>query len=308
MAVDWNKIHEFEQRLNPARPEEAGFGVKVIGYGEISAVFSFAEPGLSGFAYKRMSVFDTENSKEAAGAYCDLFNRYESVLKSAGLSLPETDARVIQNEKYNMSVLYIAQHKFESEEVVSHIIRKSREDEAVDMLKQILGKMQLILEFNKKNEPYLQAGFDGQVSNWVQSGRLYYLDTGTPLIRENGRELLDVEIFLSITPVFMKWIIRKFFLADVVSRYYDMRLVLVDLLSNLYKEGRPDLIASLLDQCNEFLNHHGFQPVSRKEVDSYYREDAFIWRLFLSARRLERYLNRLRGKPYHSLLPGRVKR
>lgn len=92
MAVDWNKIHEFEQRLNPARPEEAGFGVKVIGYGEISAVFSFSEPGLSGFAYKRMSVFDSENSKEAPA-----------------------------------------------------------------MLKQILEQMQLILEFNKKNEPYLQA-------------------------------------------------------------------------------------------------------------------------------------------------------
>ncbi len=51
------------------------------------------------------------------------------------------------------------------------------------------------------------------------------------------------------------------------------------------------------------------QPIEEKEVRSYYREDALLWRLYLSMRRLDRTLRtRILRREYPYILPGKIKR
>jgi hypothetical protein len=44
------------------------------------------------------------------------------------------------------------------------------------------------------------------------------------------------------------------------------------------------------------------------EVRAHYREDAWIWRIYLAFRKVDRALHRLSGKEYCYILPGRIRR
>jgi hypothetical protein len=99
---------------------------------------------------------------------------------------------------------------------------------------------------------------------------------------------------------------------DVMNRYYDRRQVVIDVLANLYKEKRFEVIPALLVLANAFLegNTHQdlFTPVDETEVAGYYKEDARIWTIYLAFRRLDRRIHRLLGIPYPYVLPGPVDR
>jgi len=137
---------------------------------------------------------------------------------------------------------------------------------------------------------------------------LFYIDTSTPIFRKNGLEQMDPELFLKSAPFFLRWIIRLFFLDDVMMRYYDRRQVYLDLVANLYKEQRPDLIVSVIELINRHLPD-GDEPLTLKEVDKYYREDKLIWTLFLTFRRIDRWLTtRVFRRRYEFILPGKIKR
>ena len=119
------------------------------------------------------------------------------------------------------------------------------------------------------------------------------MDTSTPLFRVEGVEQLDTELFLRSAPSFLVWMLRLLFLKDVVNRYYDFRLVAIDLVANFYKEQRPDLIPDAIGAVNRFFAGEaadlGVQPIDEQEVRSYYREDALIWSLYLSMRKVDRF-------------------
>ena len=124
---------------------------------------------------------------------------------------------------------------------------------------------------------------------------------------------MDPELFLRSAPSFLVWILRFLFLEEVVHRYYDLRKVVIDLLANCYKEQKPELVPELISLANHFFEQEagdlGLAPVLEKEVRDYYREDAMIWRLYLSMRRIDRFIHQYilrRNYPY--LLPGRIKR
>jgi hypothetical protein len=143
--------------------------------------------------------------------------------------------------------------------------------------------------------------------------RLLYFDTSTPLMKEGGLEQLDPELFLRSAPSFMLWLIRWLFLKDVMTRYYDERLVTIDLIANFYKEQRPELVPLLVQDANQFFEDEGkelgIKPFSEREVKSYYSEDAVIWRVFLALRKFDRWLHRyVYRKPYVYILPGKIKR
>jgi len=98
-----------------------------------------------------------------------------------------------------------------------------------------------------------------------------------------------------------------------MTRYYDFHLVAVDVIANFYKEQRPDLIPELVDSVNRFFaaeaKELGMAPVTQKEVRSYYKQDAMIWRIYLNLRKLDRFLyTRILHKPYVYILPGKIKR
>ena len=131
-------------------------------------------------------------------------------------------------------------------------------------------------------------------------------------MRKNGEEQLNPELFLRSAPSFLVWIIRLLFLEDVMTRYYDFRLVAIDLIVNFYKEQMADLIPDLIETVNGFfiteMKEGNFKPITVKEVKAYYREDAWIWRIYLAFRKVDRVLHKMLRKDYPYVLPGKIKR
>jgi len=170
-------------------------------------------------------------------------------------------------------------------------------------------EIQKVWIFNKKHQPELEIALDGQLSNWVRlEDQFVYIDTSTPLFKIQGKEQLDPELFLKSAPSFLRWIIRLLFLQDVMDRYYDLRSVLLDLAANLYKEQRQDLIPSTLDVINDHLGSKD-KVIDEQEVEKYYKEDKLIWTLFLSFRRIDRWMQTtLFRRSYEYILPGKIKR
>jgi hypothetical protein len=64
---------------------------------------------------------------------------------------------------------------------------------------------------------------------------------------------------------------------------------------------------------NDFFGNEAadleIQPIDQKEVESYYREDALIWTLYLSFRRIDRFLRtKILRREYPYILPGKIQR
>ena len=301
-------LQEFEDSLDPSRPEAGPFAPHIIGYGEMSTVFAFGDNRLAGRAYKRMPLFDNDAQ---ADAYLGNYEFYGLELEARGLVLPEWGGLRVRGTK-GKTVLYLHQALLDPASILHKIVRAGPVDQAVSLFGSVLASS---FEVIQKNTTELCLGLDAQLSNWSlvagsagSSPALVYVDTSTPLIRENGNERLDPELFLKVCPQSLVWIIRRFFLQDVLDRYYDFRLVALDCVANLLKERRPDLIGPYLEVANPFLKERGFAGVTEAQVRSYYREDAFIWALFLRLRRMERSWRRLRGRRYDLILPGPIRR
>jgi hypothetical protein len=56
------------------------------------------------------------------------------------------------------------------------------------------------------------------------------------------------------------------------------------------------------------LSEANIKPLTAKEIEDYYREDAFIWRIYLAFRKIDRALHGVLGKDYPYILPERVER
>ena len=90
-----------------------------------------------------------------------------------------------------------------------------------------------------------------------------------------------------------------------------MRSVIIDIIANLYKEKRPDLIDSFIVLANSFMREKGISdtPLSRTEIDAYYKSDAFIWRFFQFSRRIDKFIiEKIFRKKYHYRLPDKIER
>jgi hypothetical protein len=99
----------------------------------------------------------------------------------------------------------------------------------------------------------------------------------------------------------------------VLDRYYDPHLVAVDLVANFYKEQRPELIPGAVDVVRDFFSGEAsaldVAPITEEEVRAYYREDALIWTLYLSMRRVDQFLRvRLLRRRYPYILPPKIQR
>jgi hypothetical protein len=303
-----NSLQEFENNLNPQDPEAGAMNPKIIGYGEMSTVFCFGAPELNSYAFKRMSIFDSEQEVQS---YQETFLNYHSTLKQRGISTPDFDCEMLEG-KNGKKVIYLLQSLLKPETIANQLLKTKTKEENLSIYKQILAGINSVFKGNieeSKKIKSIEIGFDGQISNWSYDQKLLYIDTSTPLLRENGIEKLNAELFLRICPSYLVWIIRLFFLKDVLNRYYDMRLVIIDTLANLYKEQKEEWLPDYIFVANEFLKVHrpDIKPIIIKEIESYYAEDKMIWRLFLFFRKLERTIRiKILRKTYDIILPGNI--
>ncbi|THD67387.1 hypothetical protein E7Z59_06915 [Robertkochia marina] len=309
-------LQKFEDNFDPVHPENSDIPVIVLGCGEISTVISFNVPGFKTYAFKRLPLFFSE--KEARH-YCGLYREYNQQLSLLGIETPESDAWYVKGHN-GLFVAYLAQERLDERSIGNNLLH-SRTDKEIQLLfKQVVQSMVKLWDHNRKYPEQL-LGLDSQISNWAirdfdpekplyEQPGLYFIDTSTPMLRIRSEEQMNPLLFLQSAPKPLRWILKLFFLQEVMDRYYDFRLVAVDLLANLYKEQRPDLIPGLMNIVNtkgkEFLEG---KRITEKEVKQYYKNDKLIWKLFLALRRADRFINsRVLGRRYEFTLPGKIKR
>jgi hypothetical protein len=320
--VDLALLRRFEQKLDPEFPERCEIPTRVLGYGEISTVLEIGNGPGSDLAYKRMSMFKTEQEAEL---YEALYKEYLQMLQERiGLAVvPSSIVRFVDADSGRI-VVYIIQDRLSSDTIGHKVIHHLSRDDAKKLILAVLRQITKVFDFNRQHKGRLEVGFDAQISNWAvvnfdpeapalsEEINLLYFDTSAPLMRKNGQEQLNSELFLRCAPSFLVPVLRLLFLDDVMTRYYDIRKVAIDLLANFYKEQRSDLVPELVDVVNRFfateIEGGGFKPVSVSEVRGYYREDVWIWRLYLTFRKIDRSLHKLVGKHYPYILPGQIKR
>ena len=220
-------------------------------------------------------------------------------------------------------VIYNVQTRLDARSIGSRMIHSLPEEGVMTLFRLTLAEMNKVFTYNESGKD-IKFGIDGQISNWAVADykdgftigsdtKLYYIDTSTPLMQCNGVEQLNPELFLRSAPSFLLWIIRWFFLEGVMTRYYDFRKVVIDLIANFYKEQLPEFIPALIKEANIFFAEEGkkfnIPPITRKEVADYYKEDAMIWRAYLALRKIDKFLHlRILRKPYVYILPGKIKR
>ncbi len=321
LQADLEVLKEFERGLDPRHPEKSLIPAQILGYGEISTVFEIQAGGLEGLACKRLPVFRTRDEAEA---YRGIYEEYNRILRDeVGLQLPaHGHAEILKDD--GRPVFFILQEKLPPASIGNRALAFLDREKALALVLLVLRELRKVWDYNR-SQGALEVALDGQISNWSIVGfdpgnphldedtRLLYLDTSTPLFRVAGKEQLDPELFLRSAPSFLVWVIRLFFLEDVMTRYYHFRLVVTDLIANFYKEQRPELIPDLVALANRFfaeeVPHLGLSPIAEKGVVSYYREDVLIWSLYLGLRKLDRFLRtRVLRREYPYILPRRIKR
>jgi hypothetical protein len=321
VQVDIELLKQFENGLDPARPEKSRIPARVLGYGEISTIFEIDSPSTRDLACKRMPIFET---KDEVSHYERIYNDYNTVLNDEiGISVPEYGFIWFTTDNGKI-IAFDLQNKLPGESIGNRTIHKLDTDNIRTLFLCVLRELMKIWAFNQAN-PERALGIDGQISNWSVVGfdpadprinannKLLYFDTSTPLMKKGGEEQLDPELFLRSAPSFLRWLIRWLFLAGVMTRYYDARLVTIDLIANFYKEQRPELVPPLVEEANNFYategKELGIAPLAVKEIEGYYSEDKTIWVVFLALRRFDRWLHKyILHKPYIYILPGNIKR
>ena len=315
-----DKLQNFEDKLDPQNPEGGDYDAKIVGYGEMSTVFTFSDKDLTGIVFKRMALFHSNSEVEK---YQHDYLEYNKLLNELDMNIPDYGSFPIKGRNKRI-VLFLSQKMLNPACVGNKVIHSVDGKESIRLLKSILERFDAVYRYNLKatnDNEYVKLGFDGQLSNWVVNNwdgsnrlpaqiKLGYLDTSTPLMQKKGVEQINPELFLRICPASLVWIIRLFFLKGVLTRYYDIRLVIIDLIANLFKEKKTDLIEDYMKESNDYLGRSWpeIKPIVYKEIVSYYKEDAMIWRLFLAFRRMERSIRLKLGKSYELILPGNVER
>jgi len=185
MDIDGELLDRFEAGLDPQRLDRSVIPARLIGFGEISAIFQIADD--ADRAYKRMPLFKTIPE---ADTYAAMYHMYCRRLTQSGLNLPESATHVVALPRRPV-VLYITQAQVPADCIANRLIQAQDKTQFESLLKKIMEAMAAFWRYNDALGPEMELAIDGQISNWALTAagpeeKLYYLDTSTPFIRQTG--------------------------------------------------------------------------------------------------------------------------
>lgn len=303
------ELLDFEANLDPAQPESSA-GVRVLGYGEISAALMLDnKPNL---VCKRMAGFASDAEAER---YASALSDYLAELRVHGVGVVDTQLVLIRGRQ-GLPIAYLVQPLLPPVGLASNLLRDADLEHVLLAVRAVLTAVQRLLESNTHRSDGRQVAVDAQLSNWwFADGCLdkpTLLDVGTPFMRRHGVDECGTEFFLAPVPWVLRWYYRR---TRAVQRYIDdyflPRSLALDLLGNFHKEGRPERIVAVMPVVNDWLT--GMmgerEGITEKEVDEYYRRDAADLELYLRVRRVDRWLKkRVFCQEYPFILPGPIQR
>lgn len=280
-----------ERRVVDALVTDDRSRIDVLGYGEISTVLRLTVDNRT-YACKRLPPFPPG----AIDRYRSACSAYLAALGEAGIRTASSTIEIVPSGEGE--AVYCIQP------IEDHLLVNDLSvfgpGEVADIADRLVSLIAGAIDD--------RLGVDAQISNWAldPDGGFVYLDVTTPLIRdEDGNEMLDTDVFIASLPAFLRPGVRRFLLPEILSHYYDARAALVDLIGNLKKERLESAIPPFLDAANRHVD----PPITRKELDRYYRSDAVMWEVLQRLRKMDRWWQRkIRRRSYPFLLPGRVER
>ncbi len=318
-SIDLQLLSRFEAGLDPRRPEHGVIPARVLDYGETSTIMTIGGKGAPALVYKRLPVF---LGTDDAGKYETLHRRYIKTLgERAGVRVASSTTVQLPDASHRYVVVYIVQELLPEDTICHMATYRLSPPDVSRLVMAILGETAKVFDLNRVHQGDLELGIDSEISNWALLGfdpdkgelpdrlKLVYLHTNVPFMRRYGVEQVDPEPFLRAAPTVLVPIIRRTFLPELLTRFYDFRRVAMDLVAKIHQEGRSELVPGIIDAVNWYFlaerREHHFRPVTLEEVRRFHRRDAFIWRTYLFLRRVDRRVCLLRQHPYPYILPGR---
>jgi hypothetical protein len=262
---------------------------EIIDYGEISTVL--AADGIAGpVVCKRLPVM----TRAEFAAYQAVFADYVTELRDRGLTVAPSEVHAVGADPVTP---YCIQPKYDR--LLVHELRDGTSDVVTRCVRRLCDSVVAAVRDG--------VWIDGQVSNWaIDDAALVYLDVTTPLLQDGeGRQRVDLDLFIASLPWVMQSPVRRFLISEILSHYHAPRPVLLDAVGNLHKERLTHAIPALLDAANEFVD----PPITPDEAWKYYRRDALMWEVLQRLRRADRWWQRrVRRRRYPFLLPGTIER
>jgi len=219
-----------EQQVEQALRSGVQENLDILGYGEISTVLNLRMSS-GRFACKRLPLFESQRQIER---YKECFELYIEKLTERGVNLAKSSLEVVKRDD-DKFVGYCIQPALSLDFLATEILARTPEKKAQELFSSLVTVVTQAIEEDK-------LGLDAQLSNWAFiDDKVVYFDVTTPMIRdEEGKELLDLDIFLASLPWAIRGIVRKWMLKDILDHYYFVRNVLLDLLANLYQQFQSD--------------------------------------------------------------------
>jgi hypothetical protein len=285
---------------------------RVLGWGEISTVADISGLQITGWrhpdsrapmpvVYKKMPPFLDRSEAEA---FVRHYRTYNQVLRDeVGIAVPHFDARITAPEPGRV-LIFVVQERIDPASVGHEILRTISSQAAERLYACILRNYEKLFRFNQARAASgFQIGLDGQIPNWAVAGydgdpealtgdeQLLYLDTNVPMIRIDGQDVVSTDMYFQALPGAARWLIKRLNIdQEVMDRYFQTRVIVLDFLGNLIVRHRADLVPRLVEISNEALGGPfaagGFAPFTLEEVQKYYRSDVATWRLWRSLKLL----------------------
>jgi hypothetical protein len=269
-----------------------GRRLTILGYGEVTTVFALDDA----WACKRLPNFSREADAEKCAA---VIRRYVQALGSAGVEVLPTDVRLVASPP--AWSIYCLQPRLAPSALGPARLRERGLEAALQDLDAVLRALE------RSVSPRLAP--DGQLSNWAFVGdRMLYLDVTSPFMRdERGRDEIDWRQHLRSLPAPLRPVALRWIVPHLLDKYFTLRGQLVDLLGNLKKERLEHLSEPFREHVNARFALQA--PITRVEVERYYRSDARTYAFLQAARRADRWLQRrVLAREYPYLLPPRLDR
>lgn len=285
---------------------------KVLGWGEISTVAELVGSPFTSWrhpetgapmtvVYKKMPPF---LNRADAEVFVRWYLEYNTILRDqVGIAVPAFTARIVKMPSGQVCI-FVIQERVDPQSVGHELLRTIEPGAAERLYGLILREYEKLFRFNQAQRASgFQVGLDGQIPNWSVVGyqgdpnaltgneRLLYLDTNVPMIRIGGQDVVSTDMYFQALPGAARWLIKRLNLdQEVMSRYFQMRVIMLDFLGNLMVRHRADLVPHLLKMSNDALAgpfaEGGFAPFTLEEVYKYYRSDVATWRLWRSLKLL----------------------
>ncbi|RPI90654.1 MAG: hypothetical protein EHM32_11340 [Spirochaetales bacterium] len=302
-------LTEFEKQVDLYAPEGGPFGCRILDYGEVTVVIAL--DAVPGKALKRMSGFISEAE---ALEYVEEEKRYYGLLSERGITPLPTECVVVTAKT---PVVYLVQDLVKKKRLGNSIIRDEPMETVAGCIEAALDRIASSVRYNRQIRDGLEAVADSQLSNWYfpeTGGPPFLIDVGSPITRVNGKVYAFTQLFYRSFPwplsSFVKWLgaVESYF-----NEYFDLRLAILDMLGNFYKEQASARVAPCIEVVNGWLDRQpekdGIKPITLTEVKKYYGKDAALLELMFQVRRYTRFIrNRIFRGRYDYILPGHIKR